>query len=193
MALRVPYGVIAADARPSPVALLRALKLLRPQVKRLGVVYGKASDALFAQMREPAAALGVTLVKARGADGPEALRQLNQIAGQIDALWLAPDLDVMAPQVFQYALGLEMGRAIPIVGASRQQVRSGALLAVDSNPQTVGRHAALLVNQLLEGKSFEEVTALPHPRSLELLVNGDVARRLGISDAVLRAVHARIE
>ena len=193
LAFRVPYGVIAADVQPPPELSLRALKVARPSVRRVGVVYGPSSDVLVAQMREPAAALGLVLVKARALDGPAAVRELNRISGQIDALWLAPDLDVMVPQLFQYALGLEIRRAIPIVGVSRHQVRSGALLAVDADPRAIGRQAAALVNELLAGVPAEELMAATQTGSLELVVNADVARRLHADVAALKALGARFD
>lgn len=194
LALRVPFGAIAADAQPAPELALRALRAAHPTVRRVGLVYGPNTDVLVAQSRQPAQALGLTLVKARASDGPGALRELARIAGQVDALWLLPDLEVVVPQVFQYALSLEIRRGIPIVGVSRQQVHSGALLAIDSDPRAVGRQAALLVNQLLDGGSPEHAgSARARGRSLELVVNGDVARRLRADLPALRALGARVE
>ncbi len=188
-----PDGVIAADALPPPELALRALKAARPSVKRVGVVHGPRTARLVAEMEQPARNLGLTLVYARAVDGPHALRELHRIAPFVDALWLAPDLDVMTPQVFQYALTLEIQRLIPVAAVTRQQVKSGALLAIDADPHAVGRQAAEIANRLLAGEAFERLAASQQTGSLELTVNGEVARRLAVDVAALAALGARIE
>jgi ABC-type uncharacterized transport system substrate-binding protein len=143
-------------------------------------------------MDEPAAALGLKLYKLRASDGPEAVRELHAAADDVDAIWLAPDLALLVPQLFQYALTLEIRRSVPLIAATRQQVKSGALLAVDADPRAVGRQAAVLVNGLLAGAPPERLQEA-QTGTLEVVVNADVARRLGADMQALRALGARIE
>jgi hypothetical protein len=126
LAFSVPQGVIPADAVPPPEAALRALKWARPSVRRVGVVYGPASEALVERAARQAAAIDIEVVRVRATDGPSAVRQLRERAQGVDAIYLAPDLEVLTPQLFQYALSLEIRRALPLVGVTRQQVQSGA-------------------------------------------------------------------
>ena len=194
LALHVPIGTMRADEQPPPELSLKALKVARPSVRRVGVVYGPRSDRLVARMEDAAGPLGLVIVKARAKDGPGAVRQLRRIAdaGIVDALWLAPDLDVLVPQLFQYALTLEIRTGLPVVAVTRQQVKAGALLAVDADPRAVGQQAAQLVNELLAGTPAEEVMAGSTGR-LELVVNAAVARRLGADVAALKRMGVRVE
>ena len=195
LAFHVPARAIAADAIPPPELSLRALKAARPSVRRVGVVYGPRTEALVASMEAPARVLGLQLVRARATDGPGAVRALHLIAHAVDAIWLAPDLDVLVPQLFQYALGLQIRENLPLVVVTRQQVKSGGLLAVDAEPRAVGRQAAQLVNELLAGTPAETLVEAGQTGTLDLVVNGDVARRLGADLASLKALglSARIE
>ena len=72
-------------------------------------------------------------------------------------------------------------------------MKSGALLAVDADPRAVGRQAAALVNELLAGVPASELMATAQTGSLELVVNAEVARRLGADVAALKALGARVE
>lgn len=193
LALFVPKGVIPADAQPPPELVLNAIKWARPSVRRVGVVYGPRTEPMIEGMVGLARQHGIELVRIRAVDGPSAVRQLHRNAGEVDALWLAPDLDVLTPQLFQYALALEIRHAVPLVGVTRQQVKSGALLAIDADPHAIGRQAAELAHQLLSGTPPATVIAGPSSVNVELTVNGDVAARLGIDVRTLRAREARIE
>ena len=192
----VPVGVIAADGLPPPELALRALKAARPSLRRVGVVHGPRTDRLVAELSGPAGALGLTLVMARASDGPHAVRELHRIIEQspsIDALWLAPDVDVLTSQLFQYALTLEIERGLPIAAPTRQLVRSGALLSIDADPRAVGRKAAEIANRLLAGEEASFVEGTGRAGGLELIVNADVARRLGVTPAGLAALGALFE
>ena len=193
LAFDVPPGMVSADALPPPELTLRALKRARPSVRRVGVVFGPRSEALVRRVAIDAMGLGIQLIPARATDGPGAVRELRRIARSVDALWLAPDLDVLTPQLFQYALILEIQEAIPIAGVTRQQVQSGALLAYDGDPHAVGRQAAELVHRILDGATPAQLGAAGRAFNIELTVNGDVARRLGADLPALRALGARIE
>ncbi len=193
LAMTTPPGVIASDAVPPPELALRALKAARPTVKRIGVVHGPRTDRLINDMTAAARSLQVALVVVRAGDGPQAVRELRKIAPSIDALWLAPDLDVLTPQLFQYAITLEIQRMIPVAAVTRQQVKSGALLAIDADPHAVGRQAAEIANRLLSGEDFQKIGASQQTGSLELSINGEVARRLGVDVPALLALGARVE
>lgn len=193
LARHVPPGVMVADAAPAPELALGALKAARPSVRRVGVVFGPRTEALIEPLEQPARALGVELVRVRAGDGPEAVRELSRVAARIDALWLAPDLDVMVPQLFQYALRLQIQDALPVAAVTRQQVKSGALLSVDAAPRTVGRDAAAIINELLEGQKPAALLDGARANALELSVNPEVARRLHADLDALRRMGARSE
>jgi ABC-type uncharacterized transport system substrate-binding protein len=116
------------------------------------------------------------------------------LAAQVEALWLPGDTDVVTPQVFQYALQLQLERGVPLIAATRQQVHSGALVAVDFDPRDAGRAAAELANRYLEGETpTASVERVDTYRGARITVNRAVARRLGVDQRALEQLGARIE
>jgi len=123
-----------------------------------------------------------------------ALNALHQMSGKVDALWLPGDTDVVTPQVFQYALRLQLERGLPVAAATRQQVHSGALMAADFSPRAAGRIAADLANRYLEGRSVPaDPSELDLYSGARVTVNAQVARRLGVDVDALQKMGARVE
>ena len=194
LAFEMPRGLVGPPAAPPPELILKLLTLARDQkIQRVGVVYGPRAGALLAQATRAAERLGVQLVATRADSGPEAVRVLRRLAGEVDALWLPGDTDVITPQVFQYALRLQLERGLPVAAATRQQVHSGALLAADFSPREAGRIAAELANRVLGGHDLSPASELDLSAGVRVTVNGAVARRLGIDTTALMRAGARIE
>lgn len=194
LAFHTPAGLVGPPAAPTPELLLRVLATARPAVRIVGGVYGLRSEASVQATVVAAHRLGLTMMVTRVANGPEAVRALHALVDKgIHAIWLPGDTDVITPQVFQYALRLQLERGLPVAAATRQQVHSGALLAVDFNPRSAGRAAAELANRVLDGKSIaggEEVDLYGGAR---ITINALVARRFGVDVAALERMGAKVE
>ena len=191
LAFHAPPSLVGPPAVPHPELVLRVLAMARPQkIHTIGAVYGPRSDAVLRDAQKAAERLGLTLMASRVSDGPEAVRALHQLAGQVDALWLPGDADVITPQVFQYALKVQLERGMPVAAATRQQVHSGAFVAADFSPRAAGRVAADLANRYLDGLEGGPVDLWGGAR---LTVNAAVATRLGADLASLVRVGARLE
>ena len=189
LAFSRPASVIPVDPVPSYELTLKALQQALPQVTRVGLVFGRSTESHVRRFIEPSAKrLGLELITERVSDGPDAVRTLRRMASYVGALLLVPDLEVMTPQVFQYALTLQIQRALPVLGVTRYQVKSGALLAYDADPRALGRQAAEVVHQLLDGMSTAELLESGLAVPVELTVNRDAARRLRANVQALREV-----
>lgn len=193
LAFNTPPELVGPPASPHPELILKLLALARPQrVHTIGVLYGQRSAALMATAARAAEHLGLTLVAKRVGDGPEAVRVLHELSARVDALWLPGDPDVITPQVFQYALKLQLERGLPLIAATRQQVHSGALMAADFSPRASGRIAADVANRYLDGLSVDPAQ-LDLYSGARLTVNATVAQRLGADLAALSRMGARLE
>jgi hypothetical protein len=194
LAFHTPRGLIGPPAAPTPELLLKVLATARPGVKVVGAVYGPRSLEAAEATAEAAHRLGLTLLSARVTSGPQAVRTLHSLAEKkIDAIWLPGDSDVITPQVFQYALRLQLERGVPVVAATRQQVHSGALVAVDFSPRAAGRAAAELTNRLLDGKSIGDGSDVDLYGGARITVNSSAARLLGIDTEPLLKLGAKVE
>ncbi len=195
LAFEAPEGLIGPPASPHPELILKVLAMARgARIHTVGVVFGARSATVVAQASRAAERLGLMLMTARVASGPEAVRAMHAMSEKVDALWLPGDTDVITTQVFQYALRLQLERGLPVAATTRQQVHSGALVAADFSPSASGRIAADLANRYLEGRMV-----LIDPAEFDLYsgarvtVNAQVARRLGVDLDGLVRMGARLE
>ncbi|MEO6954904.1 MAG: ABC transporter substrate binding protein [Polyangia bacterium] len=195
LAFNVHEGVLGPPAAAAPELTLHALVTARPSVKVIGVVYGPRTAAAFARAKEEAHRMGLELRGTEATNGPQAVRALRELVDSVQALWLPFDIDVVTPQLFQYALRLQIERGLPIAAATRQQVHSGALIAVDFSARATGRAAADIANALLDGRSPQALSSdrLDLLSGARITVNGDVARRLGADLPALLRMGARVE
>ncbi len=193
LAFHTPAGMLGPPAAPPPELILRVLMTARPNIKVVGVVYGPRTEALIETARRAGAKVGITLLTSRAADGPAALRALVKLADKGPPIWLPGAPDWIIPQVFQYALRLRLGRGLPVAAATRQQVHSGALLAVDFNPRAAGRAAANIANRVLEGRPVEDPTEIELYGGARISVNAQGGRRLGVDLAALAKMGAKLE
>jgi hypothetical protein len=195
LAFSTPEGLVGPPAAPHPELILKVLSVARgSKIRTVGVVYGPRTVGVITQAQRAAERLGMTLLASRVTTGPEAVRALHNIAHRVDALWLPGDSDVITPQVFQYALRLQLERGLPVAAATRQQVHSGALMAADFSPRASGRIAADLVNHYLEGHNAPaQIADVDLYSGARLTLNAVVARRLGIDVGTLQRMGARVE
>jgi ABC-type uncharacterized transport system substrate-binding protein len=195
LAFEAPEGLVGPPASPHPELILKVLAMARGErIHVVGVVFGARSTQVVTQATRAAERLGLILVTSKVASGPEAVRALHVMSEKVDALWLPGDTDVITPQVFQYALRLQLERGLPVAAATRQQVHSGALMAADFSPRAAGRIAADLANRYLEGRTVSiDPSEFDLYSGARVTVNAQVARRLGVNVEALGRMGARIE
>jgi hypothetical protein len=193
LAFHVAGGLVGPAASPPPELILKMLLTARPKVRVVGALFGPRSEALLKQATRAAQRVGVTLTAMRVVDGPQAVRALHTLSQSVDALWLPGDTDVITPQVFQYALRLQLERGLPVAAATRQQVHSGALIAVDFSPRSAGRVAADLANRLLDGRAPGDAESFEVSGGARVTVNAAVARRMAVDVEALNKIGARLE
>lgn len=203
-----PAGVIGTNSIADPRAVFRALSLLQPAVRRIGVVYSPRAFQRVQLARLAARTMGIELVERMVQSGPEAIRAMNAMVGgsteagygvtvlppnpgvhgaevgpvPIDAMWVGADPQLIDTQVTHFLMEMQLKWKVPVLTCTRQQVLSGALLAVDWSPEAVGRHLAWQVNHLLDDPDRLDTVMRDHPTSSpDVVVNAQTARRLGIS------------
>lgn len=154
---------------------------LFPDVQVLGVLYAESSPAERLQEIEGSGYDVGLRVEARGVDSPRALRKvLPELLGQVDALWLMPDRDVLTPETFRTVVDESRRRHIPLLVDNDTMVRAGGLFSVVANPDSVGRQAAAMALQILDGKA-PELIAIADPASTLVVLNLSALDRSGLS------------
>jgi ABC-type uncharacterized transport system substrate-binding protein len=175
-----PHYVVPSTIPPHEV--MRALRLVRPRLRSVVLLHGPGTGALADAARSAGRKLGIAVAATSARSPAQAISRLRATAGHGDALWLATDLQLLTPQVFQYALMLQFRHRVPLVGATRRHVLQGALLTLDHGSSTLGREAAAIANQILSASAPAASPQLP----VELSVNLTTAARIGADASGLR-------
>ena len=100
--------------------------------------------------------------------------------GRSDLLLAAPDAQVYTRSTLQGMLLSAYRANNPVIGFSSAYVRAGALAAVYSTPEQIGRQAAEMILRAA-GQTDWQLPAPQNPRYFSVEVNRDVARALGLS------------
>jgi len=160
---------------------LELLRLALPGLRRAVVLYQPGvvpTPRGLASLERAAAALGVELAYAPVRE-PEDLADLEGVlAGSgAQAALLLPSF--VLENALDRVVAATRAAGMPLVGLDRAQVRAGALLAYGASGEAMGRQAARMARQLLQGYP---VALMPVERPLEmrLSVNLTAARELGI-------------
>src|SRR5574337_401215 len=175
---------------------LTLLKKVSSQVRRIGIIYDPSKTGwLVKQAERIAKDQGVRLVTKAIASSKDSFAALDAMQDEIDALWIVPDLTVLAPESVQYMLLFSFRHKIPVLGLSENQVRMGALLGLSfESGWDIGSQAAELASGILSGRSVGEIP-FTTARKVRLTVNLKSAGKLGVhipkeildrADAVIR-------
>lgn len=159
----------------------RQIDLIRtalPKHRRLGVIYGPSSRYAEPQIKALAKRAGLELesvmVESR-ADVGAALRRLLK---RIDVLLALPDPEVYSKQTVFNVLLSSYHNGVPVVGFSKGYVKAGALLALYSTPEQIGRHIAKVVQQYFS--SGQQLPPPQYPEDFSVLINESVAHSFKI-------------
>ncbi len=160
---------------------LALLKTISPHVGRIGVIYDPSKTGwLVRQAERLAKDHGVRLVTKAVTSPKDSFAALEAMQDEIDALWILPDLTVLAPESVQYMLLFSFRHKIPVLGLSENQVRMGALFGLSfESGWDIGSQAAELASGILAGKRIEEMPVTT-ARKLRLTVNLKSAGKLGV-------------
>ena len=153
------------------------VRLALPDAQVVGLLLGPESRALGPAFRNALTGVGMSVVVADGGElGVSAA--LQSLLERSDLMLAIPDPTIFNNQTIAGILSSGYRRRVPLIGFSPAYVKAGALLALYSTPQQVGRAAAEALREALAGRPLPA----PHaPREFAVMVNQGVARSLGLS------------
>lgn len=163
---------------------LTAVRALLPKLKRVGVVIDPRYSKAFAdEAAQLAQSRGLSLVTIE-IDNPTKLdKALAGAKGRIDALVVISDKTVGNAAVVERLLAFSREEALPVVGLAPAQVKQGALFALAPAALSVGLQAGRVANRILVEKVDPGALAVATPEGVELHVNLQAAKRLGLPEA----------
>jgi len=178
---------------------------LVPKAQHLGALLGPASQHDAAQLTNAAMHQGLTpllrVLNARDEDSHragsardwDAGAVIKDIAEQSDVMFAVPDPAVLTPNSAKWLLFTAYQRGIPVIGFSKAYVSAGALGAVYSSPEQIGRQAAEMATRLEQDAPLNFGPSV-YPTYFSVAINRSVARslRLDVPDeaVLLRQLNA---
>lgn len=156
---------------------LKLVELALPHAARVGVVLGPDSRRQEASLRQAVAAAGLGLHAEAITEERQLVGALHRILEDADILLAVPDALVFNRHTAQSVLLTTNGRGKPVVGYSRAYVQAGALLAVYSTPEQIGRQVGESLLRYLDSGRLPPPQA---PRHFSVAVNERVAHSLGL-------------
>ena len=157
----------------------KRLRMLAPQVSRIGILYTDESEALIKKIAGELAGSDLMLIRLR-IDSPEHIQErLEEIFRLSDALIAIPDMNIynniLAPRIMFEAI--RHGK--PFVGLSKNFTMSGALFSLDCDYTDIGRQAADLGLEIMYGGI--RGPKIQYPRKFSAYLNLHTARLIGLS------------
>ncbi|TVQ38855.1 MAG: ABC transporter substrate-binding protein [Spirochaetaceae bacterium] len=168
-------------------------------LRRLGHVYasGEANAVRLADMaREAANELGIEFVEATVTNSAEVRQATQSIIGRVDGIYVSTDNTVVS--ALSSLVDVAMTAGIPVLTADPSSAEEFDVLAAwGFDYYQMGRVAGRLIARILEGTPTSEIGTvfMTDPSDIDLLINLDVAQRLGISfpDDILQTASKIVE
>lgn len=158
------------------------LRTVLPKTKKVGVVFdpSKSNDEVTIAKQE-AAQKELELVSVGVSSEKEVVGALDElVAQQVDVLWLSGDSTVLRPDSFPDLAAACLQRKLPIMGYQVSFVKAGALVALATSYERMGKQAAKLAEKVLAGTSIRDLP-VEAPDGNIMAVNKKVAKQLGIT------------
>ena len=153
-------------------------KALLPDAKRIGVLIGDSQGSLKEALGDSARRNGARLLaEVIGAEA-NPVGAIKRLTRQADLIIAVSSPAVLTPTTAKRLLYMAYQRRVPVLGFSRALVDAGAMAAVYSTPQQIGRQTAERILAWLRSRR-SALGAPEFPRYFNVAVNKAVARSLG--------------
>lgn len=178
---------------------LQLIELLDPRLDRVGIVTSDDSLDTRGELLREQTPETRSLIQAQGqsvqvqgvADDRGVASALRRLLPEVDVLLLLPDSQVVNSANVRNVLLTSYRYRVPVVGFSPGLVTAGAVAAVFSTPEQIGRAGASLAAAW--NPASGALPAARHAAGFDVAINERVARSLGLANLNARELHRRIE
>jgi putative ABC transport system substrate-binding protein len=170
----------------------RLIRLAFPRARRVGVLLSAEQSELIGELIESFRLQHLRVVHATLAGNERLVTPLEQVLSESDVLLALPDPLIFNRDTAQSIFLTSYRYRVPVLGYSNSMTRAGALLSLYSSPAQIGRQTAEWVRLAL---SSQPVRLPPpaHPAYIEISINDQVARTIGLSLPSRNALKKRVE
>lgn len=184
-----PHSALFVD-QPLRRHLLLTRAIL-PNARHIGVLLGPATRQLRRPLIRLARKMGLKPEIEQINDGSKLYAKLNALLRRSDVIMSLPDPTVYNSRTVRGILMTTYRQRTPLIGYSRSFAKAGALAAVYSTPQQLGRQLAAILQAVMANPRRR----LPPPQSpaqFSIAVNYWVAQALGIAAPSEAELHRRV-
>ena len=169
-----------------PESVLTQLRLVYPNLKRIGVLSGQTRfESLRKSINQSANSMGIQVVEILGKDKQDLQRKLDEKIGGLDAVWLLPDPSIVDTQTFHSIVQKTKKAKKAFVVFSENFVKAGALFSVSPDYTATGQQLALLSKKILEKGPVKPEKAylgkFHYPIGSYSVLNLNTAKSIGLS------------
>lgn len=187
--LKHPPYMTGIGSMPAVAEIFDVLRQLRPQVRRVGLVWNPAeasSVAATTLARGVCAKLGITLVEGN-AENTTSVGEVAAavIARGVDALWISTDITVLTAADVMIAIATQAD--VPVFTSIPGTAEKGALFDLGADYRAVGSLAGQLAAEVLDGRSPATIpveNVMPIRLSVNVLALDGLRADWQIPDAV---------
>lgn len=153
---------------------------ISPGVKRIGVLYNpKETGKIIDKAKQAAGALGLSLEAVAVESSKEVLTAFDGLLPRVDFIWTVADSQVFTAQTTPALLLASIRARVPMMGLSTAHVRAGATAALSCDYAEIGKQAADLAGQILNGRDPGDLP-ISAPRNVRLALNVRAAEHIGL-------------
>jgi len=177
-----PDALITGVSDALPIkSLLEFVRLMVPQLKKLGIIYnpGESNSASQIQeMQKVAESMGLTLVLAVAAKTADVASAAESLVGRCDAILIPNDNTAVA--AVEGAVLVAEKNNIPILAADFGSVDRGVAAAIGYTRQGLGQEAGTMAKEIIKGKA-PGLIPVKHTHPLQIKINAWAAEKMKIS------------
>ena len=171
---------------------LRLTRLVAPGARRATALFGSENTAAESQFRLNAKRVGLIPETTRIDDEGQLGPALDRLLESNQVLVAVPDGQIFNRNTAMSILLTSYRYRTPVIGFSEAYVRAGAIAAVFSAPDDIGRQAAEWVNEMSDFAQLADQTR--EPRYFRIAVNDRVSQALGLetqdAEAIAQAIRS---
>jgi ABC-type uncharacterized transport system substrate-binding protein len=165
---------------------LEFIQLALPRYKNCGVLLGSRAARHIKDLNAAATKTKIDLKTVAISATNKPIDSIRGITENNDVILVLPDTEALTPNVAKWLLYMAYQREIPVIGFSKALVDAGALGAVHSTPEQIGRQAAEVVLRVAIASlnRTDQAWRLPmpqYPKYFEVSLNDSVARSLKLN------------
>lgn len=158
-----------------------------PDAKAIGIIYNSSEENSVIQAKLAKEAIekkGVKVKESTVTSTNDVQQVMTALVGEVDGVYIPTD-NTLA-NTMETVGEIARNKKLPIVTGSAEDVKVGALATYGLDYEKLGRQTGKLAVKILKGEAKPADLAVDMPTDLDLVVNEDMAKALGIDPSTIK-------